>query len=79
MEIANYSFAPESIKIKAGGKVEFKNSDEVAHSAVADDGSFDTGLIDTGKSAAVTFDKPGTYSYHCGPHPFMTATIVVVD
>ncbi|MBB6730191.1 cupredoxin domain-containing protein [Cohnella zeiphila] len=77
VEIKNYAFSPDSITVKVGGKVEFINRDDVAHSAVADDKSFDTGLIDKDKSATVTFDKAGTYTFHCGPHPFMTATVVV--
>jgi len=77
VEIKNYAFSPDSITVKVGGQIEFVNRDDVAHSAVADDNSFDTGLIDTDKSATVTFDKAGTYTFHCGPHPFMTATVVV--
>jgi plastocyanin len=25
------------------------------------------------------FDTPGVYSYHCAPHPFMTATVIVQE
>jgi plastocyanin len=32
-----------------------------------------------GWSGSCTFDTPGTYTFHCVMHPFMTATIVVTD
>jgi len=64
--------------VAAGTTVTFTNKDLTSHSATADDGtSFDTGLIGQNESATVTFDTPGTYTYHCTPHPTMKATIVV--
>lgn len=39
----------------------------------------DSELVDQGGSYAATFEEPGTYAYHCHPHPSMTATIVVSD
>jgi len=32
------------------------------------DVSFDSGPLTTGKSVTRTFDKPGTFGYHCGIH-----------
>lgn len=75
----NYKFKPETTTIKAGTAITFVNHDEVAHSAVADDGSFSTDLLEFGEKEEVTFDTPGTYTYHCEPHPNMTGTIVVEE
>ena len=47
------------------------------HSATANDGSFDTGLLGKGKSGSHTFDESGTFQYVCKPHPFMKGTITV--
>lgn len=77
--IQNYSFTPETITVKKGTTVTWTNSDTVEHSATADDGSFNTGLIATGKTGSYTFDKTGTFSYHCTPHPSMKAKIVVTE
>jgi plastocyanin len=49
----------------------------VAHTVTAEDRSFDTGEIDSGQTGSLTFSRPGTYRYHCTPHPFMKGEIVV--
>jgi nitrite reductase (NO-forming) len=43
----------------------------------ADDGAFDSGNVDPGQSWRRRFDTPGTYPFHCTPHPFMKGVIVV--
>jgi hypothetical protein len=61
-----------------GTTVAWTNKDATEHTATADSGpSFDTGAIQQGQMRTITFTKPGTYAYHCGFHPFMTATVVV--
>jgi plastocyanin len=77
VDIADYKFAPETIEVAAGTKVTWTNSDATAHTATADDSSFDTGDLDKGDSATVTFDKPGDFTYYCRFHPFMKATVEV--
>jgi plastocyanin len=77
VDIADYKFAPETIEVDAGTKVTWTNSDATAHTATADDSSFDTGDLDKGDSATVTFDKPGDFTYYCRFHPFMKATVEV--
>jgi plastocyanin len=75
--IQGFAFRPATIAIDQGDTVTWTNRDGVAHSATSDDGSFDTGLIEKGRGAAHTFQRAGTFSYHCTPHPDMTATVVV--
>jgi len=75
--ISGYAFSPATIRVKVGGTVTWTNQDPVAHTVTADGGSFDTKLISQGKSASVTFDKAGTYPYHCTPHPNMKGTVIV--
>lgn len=77
MEIKDFAFQTEKLTIKRGTTVVFTNRDKVKHTATADDGSFDTGLIAQDESAKVKFDEAGTFTYYCKPHPNMTATIVV--
>jgi plastocyanin len=77
--IKNFAFTPATIQAKAGQAVTVQNSDGTTHTFTADDKStgVDSGHIDGGKSATVTFAKPGTYTYHCDIHNYMTGTITV--
>ncbi len=76
--IKNYLYAPAKLTVKAGTKVTFTNGDGTPHTATADTGgAFDTGSLGTGKSKAVVLSKPGTYSYHCVFHAFMTGSVTV--
>lgn len=77
IEIADFKFGPETVTVKTGTEVTWTNSDDAVHTATADDSSFDTGDLNTGDSASVTFDKPGTFTYYCRFHPFMKATVEV--
>jgi LPXTG-motif cell wall-anchored protein len=75
--IADFSFTPGSLTINQGDTVTWVNNGPTSHSATADNGSFNTGILKAGQSASHTFAQAGTYSYFCQPHPFMKATIVV--
>jgi plastocyanin len=77
VEIANFAFSPNQLTVTAGTTVTWVNNDSAPHTATGDGGEFDTGTINSGGSASITFDTPGTYTYHCTIHPDMTATIVV--
>jgi plastocyanin len=75
--IGDFAFSPGTVQIRAGDTVTWTNSDSVAHTATARNGSFDTGLLEEGQSGRIRFTVPGTYRYLCTPHPQMTGTIVV--
>lgn len=75
--ISNFSFSPASLTVKVGDTVTWTNQDSMGHSATADDDSFDTGVFSNGESKNVTFEKPGTYAYHCSVHSNMKGTIIV--
>ena len=73
----NLAFVPGTIEVTAGTTVEWTNNDPLSHSVTADDGSFASGLIGSGHKWRHTFTTPGTYTYHCTPHPFMKGTVIV--
>lgn len=79
VDISNFAYDPDPVRVEAGGKVIWLNEDSVAHTATADDGSFDTGEIEEGKLKSETFKQPGIYTYHCEIHPQMHGTIEVVE
>jgi plastocyanin len=75
--ISGFSFSPRNITVTVGDTITWTNSDAQAHTATADDGSFDTGTIGNGGSGSATFATAGTFPYHCKIHASMTGTITV--
>jgi plastocyanin len=77
--IQDMAFDPATITIKAGATIKWTNKDAVAHTASSDSSVFESGSIASGASFSYVFSTPGTYPYHCTPHPSMTATVVVTE
>jgi plastocyanin len=77
IDIKSFKFQPAVIAVKKGGRITWTNSDSTAHTATADDRSFDSQTIDPGKSRSVAFTTAGAFAYHCDFHPFMKAMVVV--
>ena len=77
--IKQMHFEPTTLNVKAGDRVEWKNEDIFSHTATANDGSFDSGLIAPGSTWQTTISKTGTIAYHCRPHPNMAAELVVAQ
>ncbi|HEV7482980.1 MAG TPA: cupredoxin domain-containing protein [Solirubrobacterales bacterium] len=76
--IRDYIYKPATIAVPKGTTVTFTNQDSTAHTATSkESGVFESGPIETGKSARVTLDTSGTFTYYCLFHPFMKGTIVV--
>jgi plastocyanin len=75
--IKNFAFGPASLSVVAGSTVTWTNDDSAAHTATADDGSFDSSSIAPGSTFSQTFDAAGMFAYHCSIHPDMKATIEV--
>jgi len=76
-EIRGMNFGQKRFEITAGTTVQWTNNDPLVHTITADDGSWDSGAIEPGKTWAHTFTQPGQYAFHCTPHPFMKAVVVV--
>src|SRR5438874_13286079 len=75
--ISDFKYTPGTVTVAVGESVTWTNEGPTGHSATADDGSFDTGVLSKGTTGSHTFTKAGTYTFHCTPHPFMHGTIVV--
>lgn len=61
--ITSSGFSPASVTISAGTAVRFTNTDTEKHAASANDGSWGTGTLATGKHFSRYFKEAGTYSY----------------
>lgn len=70
VHVMDYKFAPGAITVKAGTTVVWTNHGQAGHTVTSDekDGPLRSALLAPGQSYAYTFDKPGTYRYHCAPH-----------
>jgi plastocyanin len=75
--LRNTTFVPGRVQITAGSTVVWRNDDQLIHTVTANDKSFDSGLLQPGKTYSRTFDKAGQYPYYCLPHPFMKGVVVV--
>jgi len=72
-------FVPDSLSVKAGETVEFKNNAGFPHNVIFDEDNVPEGvnaealskedyLNAPGETHTVKFDKAGTYQYYCQPH-----------
>ena len=77
VSIRDFSFNPGQITVAPGTTVTWTNEGPSPHTTTADDGSWDSGTLQQGEDFSFTFDKPGTYTYHCSIHPDMTASVKV--
>ena len=76
-EIRGNAFAPNRFEIGSGTTIAWTNNDQVVHTVTADDGSWDSGPIEPGRTWSHTFTTTGDFSFHCTPHPFMRGVVVV--
>ena len=79
VSIKNFAFNPPNMTVAPGTTLTWVNNDQVPHTATATNpaGVFDSGTLQPGQSYSFTFNKPGTYAYHCAIHPYMTGTVTV--
>lgn len=77
VSIEAFTFTQTSL-LSSGQEVLVTNNDSVPHTLTADDGSFDTGLLQPGDQAVVTVPTaPGEFSFFCEVHPAMTGSFSV--
>ena len=77
--IADFAFLPAELHVHAGQTVTWVNCEEspTSHTSHADGEEWSSPLLGPGASFSHRFDQPGTFDYHCDPHPFMTGRVVV--
>jgi plastocyanin len=80
VEIQDFVFDPPHIQVNVGDTVTWtQGADPEAHTATADDDSFDTGVLsDQGDTGEFTFEEPGEYPYFCEIHPEMLGQVTAV-
>ena len=74
--IDNMRFTPDTLTVRRGDRVVWRNNDLVPHTATAAK-VFDSGSIAPGQSWSTVVRKTGTLPYVCSFHPGMKATLQV--
>jgi amicyanin len=77
VKIANFTFSPPELKVKAGTTVTWTNADDIPHTVTSTTQAFRSKPLDTDDKFSFTFTTPGSYKYFCSLHPHMTGMIVV--
>lgn len=75
--ISAMKFPEDTIVVTAGQAVRWNNADPLGHTITFDGAEHGSELINPGNAFVHRFDRPGTYTYHCTPHPFMKGVVVV--
>lgn len=70
-------FVPKTITVKKGSEVTWVNRDNTAHSVASD--AFNSPVLQPNEEYTRRFTTVGSYSYNCGIHSSMQATINVVE
>jgi plastocyanin len=75
----SWGYDPRRLLLRVGDSVVWKNTGSIDHTVTADDNSFDSKELGSGRTFRQIFATAGTYAYHCTPHPFMKGVVVVLD
>jgi plastocyanin len=80
IDMRNREFVPHTAIVRAGGSVEFPNSDPFSHNVFSNTslGAFDLGLYRRGQTRAATFPRAGVYSIYCNIHSAMVSFVIAV-
>ncbi len=80
VKIVNFEFKPPKVVVKPGTKVTWTNDDTTIHD-IKDTSPLATPVSNDmakGDTFSITYAQPGSYSYICGIHQYMTGTVEVV-
>jgi plastocyanin len=79
VSIENFAFVPATLTVRIGSTVTWTNHDEEPHTVAASDGSFHSPGMDAQGTYTHTFATAGKFDYVCSIHPYMHATVMVIQ
>jgi plastocyanin len=82
VKIKNFAYSPQKIKVKKGTTVVWENQDIAPHTVTKTDKSKsgpDSENFGKGGKYSYTFTETGQFEYFCKPHPYMKATVEVIE
>ena len=77
--ITDNRFQPPVVRVELGTTVTWVNEDDSAHNVVAEDGSWESPILQKGEQFTHTFSEGESARYLCTLHPWMTGTVLVGD
>lgn len=78
LQIKDFAFSNNELRIKKGDSVTWTNLDTAGHTITSDSGEeLNSKLLSRNENYQHTFNEAGIFNYHCTPHPYMKGTIVV--
>jgi plastocyanin len=80
--IRGYAFVRDTVRVKPGTTVTWINCESAEiedHTTTSDDALWDSPFLASGATYSRTFTEVGHFPYHCVPHEFMRAVIVVEE
>ena len=80
VQIVNFQFKPSALTVKAGSTVKWTNEDTAVH-GIKDTSPLATPVspdMQKGDTFSITYGQPGTYSYICNIHQYMTGSVQVI-
>jgi hypothetical protein len=79
VSIGYASYEPPKMDVVAGTTVQWTNASVRRHTVTADDGSYDSGSLNTNDTYEHTYGATGTYGYYCRLHAGIVGEIDVHD
>lgn len=82
VSIRTFQFAPDTLRVNAGTRVVWSNTDEIEHTITSgtpetQDGRFNGVVAKRGATYSAVMQEAGTYRYFCDRHRFMIGTVIV--
>jgi plastocyanin len=83
VSLVDFEFVPQTIIVKLGGTITWKNNGQFSHTVTASDGSFDSGNLASDQTFITSFSQSGVFPYYCKYHGTKTGegmhgTVIVV-
>lgn len=76
--IQNFAYQPSNLQVRVGTTVTWTNKDTAPHTVTFRDSSLtSSGILRQGDTYNYTFTQPGTFTYYCDLHRYMTAQVIV--
>ena len=78
VDIKNFTFNPDVVKVEIGTKVTWINNDSVPHTVTSDsDNVLNSPTLSPGESFSFVFSSAGPVNYHCDIHRNMKGLVEV--